>query len=67
MESNWAARPPAVDEIKIFDNVNKAEKGSFSLRMFYGLVIIIKHFNFSNSKGPWLPNLISHLLHPGLF
>ena len=35
--------------------------------MFCGLVIIIKNFNFINSRRPWPPNLISHLFHPGLF
>ena len=40
----------------------------FSLRMFCSFVIIIKNFNFINSsRRPWLPNLISHLFHPGLF
>ena len=37
------------------------------LRMFCGLVIIIKIFNFINSRRPWPPNLISHLFHPSLF
>ena len=50
-----------VDEIEIFDNDDKATKHSFFLRMFCGLVIIIKNFNFTNSRRPWLPNLISHL------
>ena len=59
-------RPPAVNEIKIFDNDSKATKHSFSLRMFCGLVIIIKNFNFINSRRHWLPNLILHLFHPGL-
>ena len=58
-------RPPAVDEIKIFDNNDKAAKRSF--RMFCNLVIIIKNFNFINSRRPWPPNLISHLFHPDLF
>ena len=57
-------RPPAVDEIKIFDNDDKAAKHSERKRMFCGLVI---NFNFINSRRPWLPNLISHLFHPGLF
>ena len=38
----------------------------FSLRMFCGLVIIIKNFNFINSRRLWLPNLISYLFHPCL-
>ena len=37
-------RPPAVDEIKIFDNNDKAAKHSERKRTFYGLVIIIKNF-----------------------
>ena len=63
-------RPPAVDEIKIFDYDDKAAKCSFSLRMFCGLVIIINNFNFINfinSRRPQSPNSISHLFHPSLF
>ena len=62
-------KPPAVGEIKIFDNDDKAAKHSFSLKMFCSLqvVIIIKNFNFINSRRPWPPNLILHLFHPGLF
>ena len=41
--------PPAVDEIKIFDNDDKAAK---LLRMFCGLVIIIKNFNFIDNRRP---------------
>ena len=65
MKSNWVAKP-AVDEIKIFDNDDKAAKHSERKRTFCGLVIIIKNFNFINSRRPWPPNLISHLFHPGL-
>ena len=36
-------RPPAVDEIEIFDNYDKAAKRSERKRMFCGLVIIIKN------------------------
>ena len=64
VKPNW---PSAVDEIKIFDNDDKAVKRSFSLRMFCGLVIIIKNFNFINSRRPWPPNSFSYLFHPGLF
>ena len=38
-----------------------SRKTFFSLRMFHGLVIIIKNFTFINSRRPWLPNSISHL------
>ena len=58
-------RPPAVDEI--FDNDNKAAKYSERKRMFCGFVIIIKNFNFINSRRPSPPNLISHLFHPSFF
>ena len=54
MKSNWVAKASAVDEIKTFDNDDKAVKRSFSLRMFCGLVIIIKNFNFINSRRPSL-------------
>ena len=60
-------RPPAVDEIKIFDNDDNAAKHSERKRTFCGFVIIIKNFNFIDSRRPWPPNLISHLFHPGLF
>ena len=50
----------------IFDNDGKVTKYSERKRMFCGLVIIIKNFNFINSRS-WLPNSISHLFHPGLF
>ena len=45
MKSNWAAKASAADEIKIFDNDDKAAKHPFSRRMFCGLIIIIKNFN----------------------
>ena len=48
-------RPPAVDEIKIFDNDDNAAKHSERKRTFYGLVIIIKNFNFINSGGLGCP------------
>ena len=67
VKSNWRPRPPAVDEINFFDNDDKASKRSFSLRVFCGLVIIIKTFNFINSRRCWPSNSISHLFHPGLF
>ena len=53
---NWIGQPglPAVDEIKIFDNDDKAAKHS-------------ERINFINSRRPWPPNSISHLFHPGLF
>ena len=37
-------RPPAVDEIKIIDNDDKAAKHSGRKRTFCGLIIIIKKF-----------------------
>ena len=49
-------RPPAVDEIKIFDDDDKATKHSFSLRMFCGLVSLSKILISSTSRRPWLPN-----------
>ena len=68
MKKTWnqtgLPRTPAVDGIKVFDNHDKAAKRSFSLRMFCSLVIMIKNFNFINSRRPWPPNLISHLFHP---
>ena len=35
--------------------------------MFCGLVIIMKNYNFINSRRPWLPILISHLFQYDLF
>ena len=52
------AKAPAVDEIKVIGNDDKAAKCSFSL---CSLVIIIKNFNFINSRRPWPSNLISIL------
>ena len=53
-------RPPAVDEIKFLIMMTGC-KTFFSLKMFCGLVIIIK------SSRPWPPNLISYLFHCCLF
>ena len=46
MKSNWAAKASAVDEIKIFDNDDKAAKHSERKRTFCGLVIIINFLTF---------------------
>ena len=45
------SRPAAVNEIKIFDNDDKASKCSFSLRVFCGLIIIIKILISSTAGG----------------
>ena len=53
MKSNWAPKPPAADEIKIFDNDGKATKLEEN-KCFAALSCIIK-----NLMRPRLPNLIS--------
>ena len=51
--------PPVVDEIKIFDNDDQAKNITVVCHymnnwqttvMFYGLVIVIKNFNFINGR-----------------
>ena len=58
-------RPPAADEIKIFDNDDKATKHSFSQNVLWPCYHYQKYF--ISSRRPWSPNSISHLFHPGLF
>ena len=63
-EHSQAGKLPVNDQV-IHDD--KAAKHSERKRTFCGLVIIIKNFNFINSRRPWPPNLISDLFHPGFF
>ena len=57
-------RPPAVDEFSIM--MTRLQTFFFSQNVLRPCHHYQK-FNFINSKKPWLPNLISHLFHPGFF
>ena len=45
MKSIWVAKPPAVDEIKIFDNNDKVAKHSFSVNDFSALSSSLSKFH----------------------
>ena len=55
-------RPPAVDEIKILIMMTRWQNILREKECFAAFVIIIKNFNFINSRRPWLPNHIFFIL-----